>query len=382
MACAIAAVEPGVRQHAGRDAGVGALRHILAVVPQNGARAAVQIQGLIGLVAHEDVGAGLDRCAVGAGRHTPLDDKHEDLLLLGLTDAGARLDAVEGLVVLHGGLTVHNEGGPEFHGVRRVGCDRCGGVRDVEQVALAQLDALVAGDDIVLAAAYEKENKNVRIEVGEGGSSQGIKDTQDGKNDIGMASRDLKKDSVTGEYTETGLDKIQIAYDGVAVIINKEASIEGNNVTNEQLYALYAYGTPIGEISLPVSREDGSGTREAFDEKITDAEGNKLIDLTKFTSGIQIANGTNIVMTDVAGNVAKLGYISMGSLNDTVKAVKYNGVEPTVENVKNGTYKLARPFLIVTKSGAELSQAAKDFIDFILSEAGQKIVAEEGYVAM
>lgn len=84
--------------------------------------AAVQIQGLIGLVAHEDVGAGLDRCAVGAGRHTPLDDKHEDLLLLGLTDAGARLDAVEGLVVLHGGLTVHNEGGPEFHGVRRVGC--------------------------------------------------------------------------------------------------------------------------------------------------------------------------------------------------------------------------------------------------------------------
>ena len=108
----------------------------------------------------------------------------------------------------------------------------------------------------------------------------------------------------------------------------------------------------------------------------------QLIDLTKFTSGIQIANGTNIVMTDVAGNVAKLGYISMGSLNDTVKAVKYNGVEPTVENVKNGTYKLARPFLIVTKSGAELSQAAKDFIDFILSEAGQKIVAEEGYVAM
>ena len=153
LACAIAAVEPGVRQHAGRDAGVGALRHILAVVPQNGARAAVQIQGLIGLVAHEDVGAGLDRCAVGAGRHTPLDDKHEDLLLLGLTDAGARLDAVEGLVVLHGGLTVHNEGGPEFHGVRRVGCDRCGGVRDVEQVALAQLDALVAGDDIVLAVA-------------------------------------------------------------------------------------------------------------------------------------------------------------------------------------------------------------------------------------
>ena len=254
----------------------------------------------------------------------------------------------------------------------------CGKTEKVKITGSASVAPLMR----VLAAAYEKENKNVRIEVGEGGSSQGIKDTQDGKNDIGMASRDLKKDSVTGEYTETGLDKIQIAYDGVAVIINKEASIEGNNVTNEQLYALYAYGTPIGEISLPVSREDGSGTREAFDEKITDAEGNKLIDLTKFTSGIQIANGTNIVMTDVAGNVAKLGYISMGSLNDTVKAVKYNGVEPTVENVKNGTYKLARPFLIVTKSGAELSQAAKDFIDFILSEAGQKIVAEEGYVAM
>ena len=87
-------------------------------------------------------------------------------------------------------------------------------------------------------------------------------------------------------------------------------------------------------------------------------------------------------MTDVAGNVSKLGYISMGSLNDTVKAVRYNGVEPTVANVKNGTYKLQRPFMIVTKSGVELSKAAQDFIDFILSEAGQKIVAEEGYVAM
>lgn len=100
-----------------------------------------------------------------------------------------------------------------------------------------------------LAAAYEKENKNVRISVGEGGSSQGVKDTQEGKNDIGMASRDLKD-------TETGLDKVQIAYDGVAVIINNQASIEGNNVTNEQLYALYAHGTPIGSITLPVSRED------------------------------------------------------------------------------------------------------------------------------
>lgn len=226
-----------------------------------------------------------------------------------------------------------------------------------------------------LAAAYEKENKNVRISVGEGGSSQGVKDTQEGKNDIGMASRDLKD-------TETGLDKVQIAYDGVAVIINNQASIEGNNVTNEQLYALYAHGTPIGSITLPVSREDGSGTREAFDEKIADADGNKLIDLTEFASGTQYYNSTNLVMTDVAGNVSKLGYISMGSLNDTVKTVRYNGVEPTVANVKNGTYKLQRPFMIVTKSGVELSKAAQDFIDFILSEAGQKIVAEEGYVAM
>lgn len=226
-----------------------------------------------------------------------------------------------------------------------------------------------------LAAAYEETHKNVRISVGEGGSTQGIKDTQNGKNDIGMASRDLKD-------TETGLEKTQIAYDGVAVIINKEATIEGNNVTSEQLYALYTAGTPIGTINLPVGREDGSGTREAFEEKIQDSEGNKLVDCTSFAKDAQFYGSTNLVMTDVARNVRKIGYVSMGSLNETVKAVKFNGVEPTVENVKNGTYGLQRPFIIVTKSGKELSKAAKDFIEFILSEAGQAIVTEEGYVSM
>ena len=88
-------------------------------------------------------------------------------------------------------------------------------------------------------------------------------------------------------------------------------------------------------------------------------------------------------MTDVAGNVAKLGYISMGSLNDTVKAVKYNGVEPTVENVKNGTYKLARPLFDSDQIGCGAVAGGKGLHRFLFfRKAGQKIVAEEGYVAM
>ena len=138
--------------------------------------------------------------------------------------------------------------------------------------------------------------------------------------------------------------------------------------------------SPSGEVSV-YSREDGSGTRSAFIELMgveeKDASGEK-VDMT--TPAAAITNSTSVMMTSVAGDPNGIGYISLGSLNDTVKAVEVDGVEATAENVKSGTYKVARPFNIVTKDG--LSDVAQDFIDFILSADGQAIVEEDGYSAV
>ena len=130
-----------------------------------------------------------------------------------------------------------------------------------------------------------------------------------------------------------------------------------------------------------VSREEGSGTRGAFIELLgvekEDEAGNK-VDYT--TEEAVITNNTNVMMTTVAGNEAAIGYSSMGSLNDTVKALKVDGVEATVENIKSGDYKVSRPFNIATKG--EASEVAQDFISYILSAEGQAVVSENGYIPL
>lgn len=134
-----------------------------------------------------------------------------------------------------------------------------------------------------------------------------------------------------------------------------------------------------GSISV-VSREDGSGTRGAFIELFgieqKDDSGAK-VDLT--TTSAEITNSTAVMMTTIAGNPQAIGYISLGSLNDTVKALKIDGAEATAENIKAGTYKVARPFNIATK--ADVSAVAQDFITFIMSEEAQAVVEENGYIS-
>ena len=130
-----------------------------------------------------------------------------------------------------------------------------------------------------------------------------------------------------------------------------------------------------------ISREDGSGTRGAFIELFgieqKDADGNK-VDYT--TDEADITNSTSVMMTSVAGNPSAIGYISLGSLNETVKALAIDGVAASVENIKAGTYTVARPFNIATK--AEVSEAAQAFIDFILSAEGQAVIEANGYIAV
>ena len=134
-----------------------------------------------------------------------------------------------------------------------------------------------------------------------------------------------------------------------------------------------------GSITV-VSREEGSGTRGAFVELLgieeKDANGNKI---DKTTTAAEITNSTAVMLTTVAGNKNAIGYVSLGSLNDTVQALTIDGTEPTAENVKNGSYKISRPFNIVTKD--DLSPAAKDFINYIQSADGQKIIEDNHYVS-
>ncbi|MDR0514272.1 MAG: substrate-binding domain-containing protein [Coriobacteriaceae bacterium] len=137
---------------------------------------------------------------------------------------------------------------------------------------------------------------------------------------------------------------------------------------------------PTGPISV-FTREDGSGTRGAFIELFEvqekDSSG-KTVDMT--TTSASITNSTSVMMTSVAGDKSAIGYISLGSLNDTVKALKIDGTEATTANVKSGSYKIVRPFNIATKSG--LSAVAQDFVDFIMSAEGQKVIADNGYIAV
>ena len=142
-------------------------------------------------------------------------------------------------------------------------------------------------------------------------------------------------------------------------------------------------GSDSGSASQPisvVSREDGSGTRGAFVEltgvEEKDADGNKT---DNTTADAIISNSTEIMMTTVAGDEYAIGYSSTGSLNDTVKALNVDGVEPTAQNIKDGKYSLSRPFNIATKGTP--GKLAQDFIDYILSEEGQKVVEDNGYIA-
>ena len=145
----------------------------------------------------------------------------------------------------------------------------------------------------------------------------------------------------------------------------------------EETTAKETEGKAEGPISV-VSREDGSGTRGAFIELfgIQEEKDGEKIDMT--TVDASITNSTSVMMTTVAGDENAIGYISLGSLNDTVKAVKIDGAEATAENVANDTYKVSRPFNIVT--GEKVSEAAQDFVNYIMSEEGQQIVEDNGYI--
>jgi len=218
------------------------------------------------------------------------------------------------------------------------------------------------------AEVYMEKHPESIINVQGGGSSAGVQAAESGVADIGTCSRELKPE-------EEGLNKIIVAYDGLAVILHPSNSL--SDLTSEQVKQIFA-----GEIRnwkdlglkdkviTVVTREEGSGTRGAFQELV-------MKDTRIFKGAIvQDSNGT--VREIVANDPNAIGYISLGLVNEAVRAVSLDGVAVTDENIISKKYNLMRPFLFVTKNAP--AGEVKNFIDFVLSQEGQGLIREEGLI--
>lgn len=230
-----------------------------------------------------------------------------------------------------------------------------------------------------MAAEYNKTDANTKINIQAVGSSAGIKAAQDGTAQIGMSSRELK-DSEKAELTET-----KIAIDPIAVVTNPANGVE--NLTKDQIVGIFKgeikNWKEVGGADKPivvVIREAGSGTRDAFEEimKLTSEKDGKKISLVAQDAITADSNGA--VKQNIATKENAIGYLSFGVVDNTVKGLSVDGVKPSTENVKNDTYLIKRPFLLVCKG--EYDAAAKKFVDFIMSAEGQKMVEADGYISV
>ena len=222
-----------------------------------------------------------------------------------------------------------------------------------------------------LGEMFMELNNGVTFTYNPTGSGSGIKAVQEGRCDIGLASRNLK-----AAEAESGLTETVLAYDGIAVIVNLENPVSDLDV--ETIAKIYTgeitnwseVGGADAEIVL-IGREAGSGTRDGF-ESITGTE-----DACQYR---QELTSTGDVITAVSQNPGAIGYASVASVKDSVKALTVGGVAPSNETILDGTYVIQRPFVMVTKSDAQLSAAAKAFFDYALSAEAHELIIAAGVV--
>ena len=222
-----------------------------------------------------------------------------------------------------------------------------------------------------LGEAFEEENSGATFTYNPTGSGSGIQAVLEGRCDIGLSSRELKD-----EEASQGLTATVLAYDGIAVIVNPENPVE--DLDMETIAKLYT-----GEITnwqdaggndaqvVLIGREAGSGTRDGF-ESITGTEEN--------CQYRQELTSTGDVVTAVAQNPDAIGYASLASVKDSVRAVTVNGVAPSEGTVKDGSYVIQRPFVLVTKTDSQLSGTAQAFFDFATSADAAQLIADAGAV--
>ena len=221
-----------------------------------------------------------------------------------------------------------------------------------------------------LGEAFQSDT-GITVTYNATGSGAGIQAVQEGRCDIGLSSRDLKD-----EEKANGLEGTILAYDGIAIIVNPNNPVSDLDV--ETIAKIYTgeiknwkeVGGKDVEIVL-IGREAGSGTRDGF-ESITDTE-----DKCQYR---QELTSTGDVITTVASNPAAIGYASLASVKDTVKALTVDGVTPSEETIKDGSYVIQRPFVLVTKKDTALSENAQKFFDYVTSEAATEIISNAGVV--
>ena len=222
-----------------------------------------------------------------------------------------------------------------------------------------------------LGEMFMERNSGITFTYNPIGSGSGIKAVQEGRCDIGLASRSLKT-----EEAESGLTETVLAYDGIAVIVNLENPVSDLDVqTIAKIYTgeitnWSEVGGNDAEIVL-IGREAGSGTRDGF-ESITGTE-----DACQYR---QELTSTGDVITAVSQNPGAIGYASVASVKDTVKALTVAGVAPSNETILDGSYVIQRPFVLVTKADTQLSAAAKAFFDYALSKEAHELIIAAGVV--
>ena len=245
----------------------------------------------------------------------------------------------------------------------------CGGEKVTGSVAT---DGSTSMEKVIgaLGEAFQNDT-GINFTYNPTGSGSGIKAVQEGRCDIGLSSRELK-----AEEKEAGLRGTVLAYDGIAVIVNTENPV--NDLSLETIAQIYT-----GEITnwselggnddpiVLIGREAGSGTRDGF-ESITGTE-----DVCQYR---QELTSTGDVITTVSQNPGAIGYASLASVKDTVKTVSVDGVNATEENIKNGSYVVQRPFVLVTMVDRELSDAAFKFFNYVTSGEANEIISAAGVV--
>ena len=243
----------------------------------------------------------------------------------------------------------------------------CGGNKDA-----VATDGSTSMNKVIgaLGEAFEADT-GITVTYNATGSGAGIQAVLEGRCDIGLSSRNLKD-----EEKAKGLEGTVLAYDGIAIIVNPSNPVSDLSV--ETIAKIYTgeiknwkeVGGNDAEIVL-IGREAGSGTRDGF-ESITDTE-----DKCKYR---QELTSTGDVITTVASNPAAIGYASLASLKDTVKALTVDGVKASEATIKDGSYVVQRPFVLVTKKDAKLTESTQKFFDYITSEAANEIISGAGVV--
>lgn len=222
-----------------------------------------------------------------------------------------------------------------------------------------------------LKETFEGENSGVEVTYNPTGSGSGITAVLENRCDIGLSSRNLKDSEA-----EQGLVGTVLAYDGIAVIVHPENPVE--DLTVEQIAAIYTgevtnwseVGGPDSEI-VRIGREAGSGTRGGFEE---------IVGVEDQCQYRQELSATGDVITAVSQNPGAIGYASLASVKDTVKALRVGGVAPSEDTVKDGSYAIQRPFVLVTKQDTALNETAQAFFDYITSEKAREVISAAGVV--